>query len=147
MQALEQQIDVAWERRADLSPANADAATREAVEAALAALESGERRVAEPDGNGGWTVNQWLKKAVLLSFRLNPNRVMAADPAPFPAPFSAFSAFSAVPESPESSAASGAASVSPAPSASSVFSVSTGLRERGSTISSRPGRIRAERTM
>ena len=83
MQALEQQIDAAWERRADLSPASADAATRNAVEAALDALESGERRVAEPDGNGGWQVNQWLKKAVLLSFRLNPNRVMAADPAPY----------------------------------------------------------------
>jgi 2,3,4,5-tetrahydropyridine-2-carboxylate N-succinyltransferase len=42
----------------------------------LAMLDSGEARVAEPDGNGGWRVNQWLKKAVLLSFRLNDNRVM-----------------------------------------------------------------------
>ncbi|GMV28749.1 MAG: 2,3,4,5-tetrahydropyridine-2,6-dicarboxylate N-succinyltransferase [Rhodanobacteraceae bacterium] len=83
MQALEQRIDAAWERRADLSPASADTATRDAVEAALAALESGQRRVAEPDGSGGWQVNQWLKKAVLLSFRLNPNRVMAAEPAPY----------------------------------------------------------------
>jgi hypothetical protein len=83
MQALEQQIDAAWERRTEISPANVDALTRRAVEAALATLESGERRVAEPDGNGGWQVNQWLKKAVLLSFRLNPNRVMDAEPAPY----------------------------------------------------------------
>ncbi|HJU38041.1 MAG TPA: 2,3,4,5-tetrahydropyridine-2,6-dicarboxylate N-succinyltransferase [Tahibacter sp.] len=83
MQALEQTIDAAWERRADLTPAAADPAVHAAVEHALALLESGERRVAEPDGAGGWRVNQWLKKAVLLYFRLNGNRVMAADPAPY----------------------------------------------------------------
>lgn len=87
MQALEALIDAAWERRADLSPANADEETRRAVDDALASLESGERRVAEPDvtegGAGGWRVNQWLKKAVLLSFRLNPNRVMGGEPAPY----------------------------------------------------------------
>jgi 2,3,4,5-tetrahydropyridine-2,6-dicarboxylate N-succinyltransferase len=49
---------------------------RHAVTDALALLDSGEARVAAPDGNGGWQVNQWLKKAVLLSFRLNDNRVM-----------------------------------------------------------------------
>lgn len=83
MQALEQLIDRAWEGRAELSPTQADAAVRAGVEQALALLEAGERRVAEPDGAGGWRVNQWLKKAVLLSFRLNPNRVMAAEPAPY----------------------------------------------------------------
>ena len=55
---------------------NAGFIAAEAVEAALGMLDSGEGRVAEPDGKGGWTVNQWLKKAVLLSFRLNDNRVM-----------------------------------------------------------------------
>jgi 2,3,4,5-tetrahydropyridine-2,6-dicarboxylate N-succinyltransferase len=81
--SLEQLIDAAWEGRAELSPSNADAAVRDGVASALALLENGERRVAEPDGAGGWRVNQWLKKAVLLSFRLNPNRVMTAAPAPF----------------------------------------------------------------
>src|SRR5262249_53543851 len=55
---------------------------RPAVEQTLDLLESGEQRVAEPDGSG-WRVNQWLKKAVLLSFKVNGNRLMAADPAPF----------------------------------------------------------------
>jgi 2,3,4,5-tetrahydropyridine-2-carboxylate N-succinyltransferase len=48
----------------------------------MALLEAGELRVAEPDGNS-WRVNQWLKKAVLLSFRINGNRVMDAQPAPY----------------------------------------------------------------
>jgi 2,3,4,5-tetrahydropyridine-2-carboxylate N-succinyltransferase len=68
-------IDAAWDNRADLGFATTGE-TREAVEAALALLDRGEARVAEPDGNGGWRVNQWLKKAVLLSFRLNDNQVM-----------------------------------------------------------------------
>ncbi len=66
-------IDTGYERRGD-----ADFATpelRDAVSAALAALDSGEARVAEPDGDG-WRVNDWLKKAVLLSFRLHDNRLM-----------------------------------------------------------------------
>ncbi|MGB3710270.1 MAG: 2,3,4,5-tetrahydropyridine-2,6-dicarboxylate N-succinyltransferase [Erythrobacter sp.] len=66
-------IDEAWERRADISPGSEE---RKPVGEALKLLDSGEARVAEPDGNGGWRVNQWLKKAVLLSFRLNDNRVM-----------------------------------------------------------------------
>ncbi|AUX69061.1 2,3,4,5-tetrahydropyridine-2,6-dicarboxylate N-succinyltransferase [Porphyrobacter sp. HT-58-2] len=66
-------IEAAWENRADVSPGHE---VRHAVADALALLDSGEARVAQPDGNGGWTVNQWLKKAVLLSFRLNDNRVM-----------------------------------------------------------------------
>jgi 2,3,4,5-tetrahydropyridine-2-carboxylate N-succinyltransferase len=67
-------IDAAWEDRASIS-IGTTGAVRDAVEAALALLDSGEARVAEPSGDG-WTVNQWLKKAVLLSFRLNDNMVM-----------------------------------------------------------------------
>ncbi|CAM3407735.1 MULTISPECIES: 2,3,4,5-tetrahydropyridine-2,6-dicarboxylate N-succinyltransferase [Sphingomonas] len=65
-------IDAAWENRAELTFAT-QGEERIAVDRALALLDSGEARVAEPDGHGGWTVNQWLKKAVLLSFRLNDN--------------------------------------------------------------------------
>jgi hypothetical protein len=68
--ALEKTIDAAFEDRANVSPATTGA-VREAVEAALALLDSGKARVAEKNGDGSWTVNQWLKKAVLLSFRLN----------------------------------------------------------------------------
>lgn len=67
------QIEAAWDNRAEITPGSE---IRHAVSEALAMLDSGDARVAEPDGNGGWTVNQWLKKAVLLSFRLNDNRVM-----------------------------------------------------------------------
>ena len=68
-------IDTAWEDRATIGVATGGA-VRDAVNTALAQLDAGVARVAEPDGNGGWTVNQWLKKAVLLSFRLNDNVVM-----------------------------------------------------------------------
>ena len=68
-------IEAAWEDRAAIS-ATTSGAVREAVAEALAALDNGSVRVAEPDGAGGWTVNQWLKKAVLLSFRLNDNAVI-----------------------------------------------------------------------
>ncbi len=68
---LETAIEAAWDARDTVTPASAD--VRGHVEAALALLDSGEARVAQPDGNGGWTVNQWLKKAVLLSFRLSDN--------------------------------------------------------------------------
>ncbi len=67
--SLSAEIDALWERRETLSPATAGA-DRTAVEAALDALDSGAARVAEPTAAGGWQVNQWLKKAVLLSFRL-----------------------------------------------------------------------------
>ncbi|MEQ8410187.1 MAG: 2,3,4,5-tetrahydropyridine-2,6-dicarboxylate N-succinyltransferase [Erythrobacter sp.] len=67
------QIEKAWENRADILP---DSEIRGAVGDALEMLDSGTARVAEPDGEGGWRVNQWLKKAVLLSFRLTDNRVM-----------------------------------------------------------------------
>ncbi|WP_294268526.1 2,3,4,5-tetrahydropyridine-2,6-dicarboxylate N-succinyltransferase [Sphingomonas yabuuchiae] len=71
-QDLAATIDAAWENRAQLNFAT-QGEERIAVDRALALLDRGEARVAEPDGNGGWTVNQWLKKAVLLSFRLNDN--------------------------------------------------------------------------
>jgi 2,3,4,5-tetrahydropyridine-2-carboxylate N-succinyltransferase len=68
-ETLSAAIDDLWERRETVSAATTGAA-RAAVEAALALLERGEARVAGP-GPDGWVVNQWLKKAVLLSFRLN----------------------------------------------------------------------------
>lgn len=68
-------IDAAWEDRANISTAT-QGAVREAVVEALNLLDSGQARVAEPTANG-WQVNQWLKKAVLLSFRLNDNAVVA----------------------------------------------------------------------
>ncbi len=71
---LEQKINEAWEARTQITPASGD--VREAVEAALALIDAGKARVAQPDGTGGWTVNQWLKKAVLLSFRLNDNKIV-----------------------------------------------------------------------
>jgi len=71
MSELETAIEAAWEARDTVTPASSD--VRKVVDEALALLDSGAARVAEPDGNGGWKVNQWLKKAVLLSFRLNDN--------------------------------------------------------------------------
>jgi 2,3,4,5-tetrahydropyridine-2,6-dicarboxylate N-succinyltransferase len=73
---LESIIDVAWEARDTISTAT-QGEVRMAVDAAIMALDNGDLRVAEPDGKGGSTVNQWLKKAVLLSFRLNDNEIMA----------------------------------------------------------------------
>ena len=75
---LQRIIDDAWERRDSLD--SADPAVREAVEAAIRLLDSGEARVAEKGADGGWTVNQWLKKAVLLSFRLTPMGLIPGGP-------------------------------------------------------------------
>jgi len=72
--SLESAIEAAGDHREDVNPGSSE--VRAAVEAALELLDSGRARVAEADGNGGWRVNQWLKKAVLLSFRLNDNAVM-----------------------------------------------------------------------
>ncbi len=80
---LQTAIEAAWEDRANVSLSSDD--VRAHVDTALAMLDSGEGRVAEPDGNGGWRVNQWLKKAVLLSFRLNDNMVMDGGSAGTPA--------------------------------------------------------------
>jgi 2,3,4,5-tetrahydropyridine-2,6-dicarboxylate N-succinyltransferase len=68
-------IDAAWEGRASLNPSSAPAALREAVEHVIAGLDGGKLRVAEKRG-GDWVTHQWIKKAVLLSFRLEDNRVM-----------------------------------------------------------------------
>jgi 2,3,4,5-tetrahydropyridine-2-carboxylate N-succinyltransferase len=75
LSTLQDVIEQAWERRADLSPTRADAELRAAVDECLAGLDSGSLRVAEPR-DGRWVVNQWLKQAVLLSFRINDNRVV-----------------------------------------------------------------------
>jgi 2,3,4,5-tetrahydropyridine-2-carboxylate N-succinyltransferase len=74
MTELETAIEAAWDARDTVTPASTE--VRGHVEQALALLDRGEARVAQPDGDGGWTVNQWLKKAVLLSFRLNDNAPM-----------------------------------------------------------------------
>ena len=76
-QQLQQIIDTAWENRADLSPKASPADVREAVAHAIEQLDKGLLRVAEKK-NGEWVVNQWLKKAVLLSFRLEDNAPMPA---------------------------------------------------------------------
>jgi 2,3,4,5-tetrahydropyridine-2-carboxylate N-succinyltransferase len=76
MPVLETLINDAFARRDALTAAEIEEQLRPAVEQVLDLLESGARRVAEPDDHGGWTVHGWLKKAVLLSFRLNDNRVV-----------------------------------------------------------------------
>src|SRR6202789_2593347 len=70
-------IDEAYEARAHLNPRNTPAALRAAIERAIDLLNEGQLRVAQPEG-GAWRVNQWLKKAVLLSFRINDNELMPA---------------------------------------------------------------------
>lgn len=76
MSDLSSTIDAAWESRADLAPGTAPAAVRDAVAHAIAELDAGRLRVAER-ANGAWITHQWLKKAVLLSFRLADNAPMA----------------------------------------------------------------------
>jgi 2,3,4,5-tetrahydropyridine-2-carboxylate N-succinyltransferase len=71
-------IEQAWDERDTLDPGNE--AVREAVEAAILRLDSGAARVAEKGDGGQWHVNQWLKKAVLLSFRLNPMGLIGGGP-------------------------------------------------------------------
>ena len=66
-------IDTAWEQRAEFSPAKAPVPVREAVEHIISELNAGRLRVATREGVGQWTTHQWIKKAVLLSFRLNDN--------------------------------------------------------------------------
>jgi len=75
MSGLQDVIEAAWENRATLSPSSTDASVRDAVDAVLAKLDRGELRVAEKV-DGAWHTHQWIKKAVLLSFRLLDNRVM-----------------------------------------------------------------------
>jgi 2,3,4,5-tetrahydropyridine-2,6-dicarboxylate N-succinyltransferase len=77
MQALQKIIDDAFENRASLSPSAAPAEIRDAVEQVIAGLDAGTLRVAEKK-DGQWVVNQWIKKAVLISFRLRDNEIMPA---------------------------------------------------------------------
>jgi 2,3,4,5-tetrahydropyridine-2-carboxylate N-succinyltransferase len=76
MADLQQIIEQAFENRAEITPANVDAEVKGAVLEAIELLDSGAQRVAEP-ADGGWQVNEWLKKAVLLSFRIRENEIMA----------------------------------------------------------------------
>ena len=97
MTSLQQTIESAWERRSELSPAAVPAAVREAVAEAISGLDAGRLRVAEKR-DGAWITHQWLKKAVLLSFRLSESAPigLAAPAAPFrfydklPTKFAAF---------------------------------------------------------
>ncbi|MET0266131.1 MAG: 2,3,4,5-tetrahydropyridine-2,6-dicarboxylate N-succinyltransferase [Duganella sp.] len=77
-QQLQQIIDQAWEDRANINPANGAAELRDAVAHVIAGLDAGTIRVAEKT-SGDWVVNQWVKKAVLLSFRLENNVAMPSD--------------------------------------------------------------------
>jgi len=77
-QQLQQIIDAAWENRAALSPKAAPKEVSEAVEHVISQLNKGTLRVATRQGVGQWTVHQWIKKAVLLSFRLKDNAIMKA---------------------------------------------------------------------
>ncbi|MCD9005496.1 2,3,4,5-tetrahydropyridine-2,6-dicarboxylate N-succinyltransferase [Luteimonas sp. XNQY3] len=82
-QILQSTIEDAFARRSELTAAEIGDVVKPAVEQAMQGLESGELRVAQPDGNGGWQVNEWLKKAVLLYFRTNDMALVDAQPAPF----------------------------------------------------------------
>jgi len=77
MTTLQQTIEQAWEQRSGLTPASAPAEVREAVAHVIEELDAGRQRVAEKVG-AEWVVHQWLKKAVLLSFRLADNRPVLA---------------------------------------------------------------------
>ncbi len=77
-QQLQTILDAAWEDRANISAKSAPKEVSEAVEHVLAQLDAGQLRVATRDGVGQWTTHQWIKKAVLLSFRLKDNEIMKA---------------------------------------------------------------------
>ncbi|QMU61403.1 MAG: 2,3,4,5-tetrahydropyridine-2,6-dicarboxylate N-succinyltransferase [Gammaproteobacteria bacterium] len=70
-------IEAAFEKRVDINPANTDPEVRNAVESTLKKVDTGEIRVAEKQGND-WITNEWIKKAVLLSFRMNENEIIDA---------------------------------------------------------------------
>ena len=76
---LEVAIEAAWDARDTITPVTTGE-TREAIEDTLNALDSGKLRVAEPRADGSWHVNQWAKKAVLLSFRLNDMAIIEGGP-------------------------------------------------------------------
>jgi 2,3,4,5-tetrahydropyridine-2,6-dicarboxylate N-succinyltransferase len=77
-QQLQQIIDNAWETRASLSASSVPKEVADAVEHVIAEMNNGHLRVATRESVGQWTVHQWIKKAVLLSFRLRDNEVMQA---------------------------------------------------------------------
>jgi len=95
MSELQPIIDAAWENRATLSPAATDRSVRDAVEFVITELDAGRLRVAEKSA-GGWITHQWIKKAVLLSFRLQDNIVMPGNSTRYydkvPTKFDAYSA-------------------------------------------------------
>ena len=80
---LEAMVESAWERRGTLTPEELEGSTRPVVERVIERMEQGELRVAEPDGKGGWAVNEWLKKAVLLYFRVQDMELVESYPSPF----------------------------------------------------------------
>ncbi|MGE3104566.1 MAG: 2,3,4,5-tetrahydropyridine-2,6-dicarboxylate N-succinyltransferase [Lysobacterales bacterium] len=82
MSELQAIIESAWECRSEITVETVPERLRAAVDEVLAGLESGACRVAEPAA-GGWHTHQWLKKAVLLSFRIEPNRLLVGAPAPY----------------------------------------------------------------
>jgi 2,3,4,5-tetrahydropyridine-2,6-dicarboxylate N-succinyltransferase len=77
-QQLQNIIDNAWENRASISAKSAPKEVADAVEHVIAQLNNGHLRVATREGVGQWAVHQWIKKAVLLSFRINDNALMRA---------------------------------------------------------------------
>jgi len=77
IEKLQSLIEAAFERRAELSPSNLPADLAAAIDESISLLDGGQARVAEPK-DGGWLVNQWLKKAVLLYFRSHDNQVVEA---------------------------------------------------------------------
>ena len=80
---LKTEIEAAWERRDGVS-VETKGPVRTAVDETLRLLDEGRLRVAERGEDGQWTVHQWAKQAILLSFRLNPNSVMhAGAPGPY----------------------------------------------------------------
>ena len=81
--SLKATIDSAFERRAELTALEVGTTVKPAVEQVINGLEAGSLRVAQPGDAGGWKVNEWLKKAVLLYFRVNDMAVVEAQPAPF----------------------------------------------------------------
>src|SRR5690554_4670285 len=81
-QELQNTIQQAWEDRASLTSASAPAEVRQAVDHVIAGLDAGTLRVAEKTA-AGWSVNQWIKQAVLLSFRLAENAVSGSSPLHF----------------------------------------------------------------
>ncbi len=77
-QQLQTIIDAAWEDRANITLQSASSEVREAVEHVIQGLDEGSLRVATREAVGQWTVHQWIKKAVLLSFRLRDNEIIQA---------------------------------------------------------------------